>query len=927
MSQPNGEILFTLEFHRQKCSINPMTGTKNIICTPDRFSAGIAEALAALPASGPCPKLIVDSALAIPAVKAAIAQSGIWPGSGAGHPLPWCGTLEQAWSEQSLRAITDTNAPLPREMTIRAVQLAQLLLDAPGIAESLGHSPSAAIDLAGQWVGIFDGWEWLEAAGTSMDSTRAGKDTQILAALQSEHRCERDRAQWASIWMARMRAEQTGRDQGLSQSEPTAIWFLTGGGVSARDVAMACVLWGSTQDQVTVWRLPQVPHAADSLKGRGDGRQRLISAVTLEQTARSAADTIMNWRRQGLDDIAVLALDRRVVRRLRALLESAGELMDDRSGWALDTSVVATALVGLNDCLQGQLSTRSILEWIHSPLIAQTLSDRHGLDIRRRQSLDDILRASGRVAPIRISDLVSRGLLPDLGLPTSPPPARQSLHAWVASLLDAADAMGLLHLLLDDAAGQALVASLETLRAQAAPDDSGALVSASLWNSVLDSLLHQSRFVEPNPGSAVRTCSMASLLWRKPRAVIWIGADAARLPGRQPARFFDAARFADMGLQLAPEEEEADGLARFAAILQQDVPMCFVACSESPDSEVVFSPWLEMLIGPDGLSVETAASQLLVTSILTGDDFRSPAVPLSWTRPLPEALSVSELQTLVECPYRFLVESLMGLRPLGDIPDEPPPSDLGALLHRVLAVCAKKVISQQDWREELAREVDRQLDMPAESRRTPEAMRFPMPEHIRQRLRAEAMAMLPALADWLCGRTAPGGEAPLVDAELPLSRDLPNVPVRVKGRIDRRERHVHQTQVIDFKTTSAKELRKRLKGDPEDLQLALYAWMTELAGPDDQAFYLAMHPHGCEAVALADAKGGTVESLGARAVARVETEITRVISGGAIAPLGRERDARICEYCSARGVCRRDDSPLLTEVSAQVDAGGTGSVS
>lgn len=904
-----------------------MTGIKNMTCPPGRFAGDIAEALAALPETARCPMLVVDSALAIPAVKSAIAQSGRWPGSETGHPLPWCGTLEQAWSEQSLRAITEVDAPIPRETNIRAVHLAQLLLDAPGIAESLGQSPSAALDLAGQWVGIFDGWEWLEAAGASMNGIQSGNDMHILAELQREHRSARDRAQWASTWLTRLRATSTGDATEIRDPEPVAIWFLTGGGVSAREVAMACVLWGTSPDRITVWRLPHAANLAASFKGVGMRQPTLISAVTLEQTARAAAGTIMNWRRQGLDDIAVVALDRRVVRRLRALLESAGELMDDRSGWALDTSVVATALVGLNDCLREQMSTRSLLEWIHSPIIARTLLHRHGVDIPSRQSLDTILRASGRVAPIRISDLVSRGLLPDFGLPTSAPPVRQPLHQWVASLLNVADTMGLLDLLLEDAAGQSLVAALERLKAQASLEDPGAVVSAPLWSSVLDSLLHQSRFVESNPGSSVRVCSMASLLWRQAQAVIWIGADAARLPGRQPARFFNAGRFADMGLQLAPEDEEADGLARFAAILQQAVPMCFVACSESPDSEVVFSPWLEMLIGPDGLSVQAAASQIPVAALPMGEHPEPPAAAISWTRPLPEALSVSELQTLVDCPYRFMVESLMGLRPLGDIVDEPPPSDLGALLHRVLAGCATRVTPQPDWKQELAREIDRQLDSPAESRRTPEAIRFPMPEHIRQRLRAEALALLPALADWLEGRTAANSHAPVIEAELPLSRALPNVAMRVKGRIDRRERHPHQTHVIDFKTTSAKELRKRLKGDPEDLQLALYAWMTELRGTGDQAFYLSLNPQGCEAVALEGSEADNVASIGARAVGRVEEELMRVISGGAILPLGRERVARICEYCSARGVCRRDDSPLAIDASSPAGSTRDGSPS
>ncbi len=899
----------------QKCSINPMIGTENMIEAPRSFGPGIAEALAALDPAMGCPVLLVDSAVVIPAVKAAILHSGRWPGSDLGAPLPWCGTLEQAWSEMSLAAVCTSSAPWPRRTATRAVHLAQLLLDTPGIAASLGHAPSAALDLAVRWVELFDGWEWLEAAGADMTGIRSDTDTALLCALQDGHRTDRDRAVWASRHLRRQPSGNVARDGERRDEPPPRLWFCSGRRVPPRDLAMACVLWDTTPDRVTVWRLPPVADPAGDLPQVDAGKRIVMAAATLEETARVAAQSILEWRREGLDDIAVVALDRRAVRRLRALLERAGEALDDRSGWALDTTVVATALVGLNDCLCGPVTTQSVLEWIHSPLVSQALEERHGMGVEGRRSLDAAMRAVGRVVPLQIADLVVRGLLPDIGLGAPTPAGRRSLDAWVEQLMSAAQASGLLDLLLSDAAGQALVGALTHMRADACAQDGASPISAALWRAVLAAELGQSRFVDVSPGAAVRTCSMASLLWRGAQAVIWVGADAGRLPGRDPARFFDPVRFAEMGLRLSPECVEADGIAEFSAILAQPQPMVFVACSEQPDAQVALSPWLEMQIGCGAIpAAQAAASCLKTAEIQWPTSVADGVLPTVWSAGLPAELSVSALQSLVECPYQFMMQTLLGLKPLEVIAEDAPPTDLGSLLHRALAACIAPASPPEGWATVLEREIERLLDHRVAVRSRPEVIPTPLPVHIRQSLREEALAHVPALSAWLEQRVPNGERLVAVEAERPLWRQLPSLPVVVKGRIDRREQGRDGVTLIDFKTTSARDLRKRMTGQGTEIQLALYAWMTDLRGPHDEAFYLSMNTRGCEPVALASKANDGIDTIAGAVVARVESGLSGIVAGDPIAASGVDRDPQVCERCSVRGVCRRDDA-FLTHVS------------
>jgi ATP-dependent helicase/nuclease subunit B len=92
-----------------------------------------------------------------------------------------------------------------------------------------------------------------------------------------------------------------------------------------------------------------------------------------------------------------------------------------------------------------------------------------------------------------------------------------------------------------------------------------------------------------------------------------------------------------------------------------------------------------------------------------------PAVPTT-TRdpeavflPLPEELRVTQLQTALACPCRFLLEVLLAISDLPDIEAGLPPLERGALLHRLLArfvLRFKEVLAQsRSWPDAQALEV------------------------------------------------------------------------------------------------------------------------------------------------------------------------------------------------------------------------------
>jgi RecB family exonuclease len=910
MSPPSGLVLIeTQDSVRRKDSINPVSTQYFYADSASTLVDSVVSEIGRLPVGAPSPALIVESSLAAQSLKLALAAAS-WPGREAGAPMPWCGTLNQA-VDQFVAAASVFGphngldlAAGPRAVALRRAQLAQQLLDRPGLRDSLGGSARAALGLAGQWIELFEGWEWLEAGramGALGDGDPQGQPAGIaqevssLKLLHDQNRSQHDKAAFIQQLRGHPQWQKTCETvfSGQSIFKAKQVWFCLARTPTAKESAMAQTLWSISASDMSIWKLsaPKVIPAQP---------RQLVSAQTLEETAWVAAQTILQWRKQGIDDIGIVPFDRKAVRRLRALLERAGEPFNDRSGWALDTTIAASAVAGLAEMLTGRATTQSVLEWMHGPFVAPALTERFDFGFEKRRAADAVLRQFGRIAP------VSLPLLNDLcGFPVSQQGSslrqRQTIRNWALQLLEALQFYTVDTRLSEDPAGMSVLSTLQQLAVASVTDE--AEISAALWHAVLAEELSRGRFSESLPDARVRICSMDSLLWRQPKALMLVGADPSRFPEKVTARFFEPRRFAEMGLALAPEQEEAESYARFLNVWSMPIPLVAIAQSDSSDAEAEFSRWIALAAQDSAVSVtRQKASEMLARFVIldaahASDSTSMPdlGAPL-WPARLPSSLSVSALQSLKNCPYQFFAERLLGLGDVEDLSDETNPSDVGSCLHLLLSRAPNRKQTVDEWLRWARVELDRLLS-------EGDTGLLKIPEAFRQDLRSQVLGHLPAVAQWLA--TRPEGQ---VYTERSVDRVLDDLNIRIKGRIDRWETNADgQSVLIDFKTTDPKTLEKRLRLEERDLQLAVYAWLIGTDHAVTDARYVSLRRDGVVEVGLLSETSDAIADQADREIAEIKHRLTAILAHQPMTRDGLASDGKVCDQCSMRGVCRRDE--------------------
>ena len=106
-----------------------------------------------------------------------------------------------------------------------------------------------------------------------------------------------------------------------------------------------------------------------------------------------------------------------------------------------------------------------------------------------------------------------------------------------------------------------------------------------------------------------------------------------------------------------------------------------------------------------------------------------------------------------------------------------------------------------------------------------------------------------------------------------------------------------QRRVIDYKTESLSRTRGRVKDAAEDVQLAFYAALL----PDDTllaAYLNVSEREGTQLVEQTD-----VTALRDRLLDGIQHDLARIADGAPLPALG---EGSACDWCSARGLCRRD---------------------
>jgi len=597
----------------------------------------------------------------------------------------------------------------------------------------------------------------------------------------------------------------------------------------------------------------------------------LYRAADPEAEAEQAAACVLTHLAQGRSPVALVAQDRVLTRRARAMLAERGVAVRDETGWTLSTTRAAAALMGLLRAMAWDSSTDAVLDWAkQSPVLDPGAVAQLEADLRRAGVRDWGGWQSDDVASDRINALRT-----DMQ-------ASRSLPAWLGALRSALQASGLWVRMLQDIAGQAVIDALHLQDGgEAAFADVERRISLGAFTAWTSQVLEAGSFVPPHPvQEQVVILPLSQLFGRAPAAVVLPGCDEVHLAASPelPASWTVAQREA---LGLPSRERLAKALAD-AWQHALGAPCIDILWRASDGGETVMP------------SVFVQQLRLQLAQLADDPRVARPLLPQACRMPQPRAaslpvarLSASDYEDLRRCPYRFFALRQLGLRESDELDAELGKRDFGNWLHMLLSHFHHALAETPDadatarirMIDAAAAQASRDLAL-AENEFLPFAASWPQ--------------VRSAYLHWLSGHEAAGSRFQAAEER----HEMPLGEVKLIGRIDRIDRTSRGVrQVIDYKTESRDKTHQRIRHPMEDSQLAFYAALLE----DDtlEAMYLHIAESG-PAKAFVQPE---IVALRDQLVDAIRYDMARIAAGAPMPALGA---GSACDYCAARGLCRRD---------------------
>ncbi len=654
-------------------------------------------------------------------------------------------------------------------------------------------------------------------------------------------------------------------------------------------------------------------------------RLRVLAATDFEQEARTVDLAVRRWHAEGVGTIGIVTSDRRLARRVRALLERANLNLRDTAGWALSTTSAATTVMRWMECVEQDFAHAPLLDFLKSPFVtlgfprAELNNIVHCFEeqVVRRHNVSGGLERYRRIirssrAPLTVGDAVLFDLLDRLATAAEPLSKRLNAHVprsapdHLAALYGSLEKTGAVTGLSADAAGNQLLAVLRPNRGAR-----GARLSWSEFHYWLQRELERRRFRPPLPEDGVDLLDLPDSRCRRFDALVIAGCTRDHLPGALNASpFFNDGVRANLGLPTR-EDRLLAPLHDFRRLLEA-APRVLLTWRRTESGEATLpSPWTERLVAfhrlAYGAEPEDADLRRLLLEMRT-DLYRRaaplpgttevPAPPLPRSR-VPAAMSAGAHQRLLDCPYQFYVADGLGLRALDDVRDEMEKADYGESVHRILHAFHTGVKGLPGpWRGgalgpenrakavELLRELGRRVFGYDNDKRL-----STRGWHVRWE------NFIETYVDWQAQRARKNWQVESTEQTLEREIAIGSRTLRLHGRVDRIDRGQDGLAIIDYKTGTIPT--------PD----------TVLAGEQAQLpFYALLHPNAITEVLYAKFERDAIRTN----VGVKDEELANLVTliGGRLraliekidrgAPMTAWGDPQTCRFCRYEGLCRKE---------------------
>jgi ATP-dependent helicase/nuclease subunit B len=607
-----------------------------------------------------------------------------------------------------------------------------------------------------------------------------------------------------------------------------------------------------------------------------------------DEAQRTAACAIAHIA-AGRYPVALVSSDRALTRRVRSMLESAQVQIRDETGWKLSTSHAGARLMALLKAAVWNASTDAVLAWLKgSPTFLLQVGDLERA-IRKDQPRDWRRVAYGlavQASPSSAEVLAAANAVRDGLIGT------RTLAGWLGVLRAALQGSGLWDGLKADEVGLKVLAVLR-LEQPTLPAWER-LVGQAMWSARRMDLAEFTAWVNQALEGAsfspayprheqLVILPMSQMLARPFAAVVLAGCDEARLnPSPEPPGGWTTQQRAALGL---PSREELHAATAAAWQHALQTPFCDVLWRKSDDAGEPLLP-----------SALVRQAQIAAGSAQTAADPRQQRLltPAPVVRPEPSGqrvpvvhLSASAYDDLRQCPYRFFAMRQLGLQSVDELDTAVDKRDFGLWLHEVLKHFHETLAAQS------TAQVAEQRDMlDAAAATTTQAMALGEGEFLP--FSASWPTVREGYLRWLDQHQATG--AVFASAETAHTQRLGEV--KLVGRIDRTDRLPDGTPlVLDYKTENSAKTASRVREPLEDTQIAFYAALL----PDDtlQGAYINVGERdGTKTYPqpeLVDARDALIDG--------VLQDTARIAAGAPMPALG---EGSACDFCQARGLCRKD---------------------
>ncbi|MGV0981638.1 MAG: PD-(D/E)XK nuclease family protein [Polynucleobacter sp.] len=675
----------------------------------------------------------------------------------------------------------------------------------------------------------------------------------------------------------------------------------------------------------------------------------LIAAKRFEELAWATAKTIEQQLINGKTNIALVAQDRLVARRARALLARLGPSLkiQDETGWKLSTTRAAAALNSWLELLRAPSegpSAADLLEFLQNPFLdlGRCLNPNSTRDAESLKGLvaqlEDILIASQAKSGWETFHMAIEGSVAHGSAAPNPlllellQSIRGRLNRWRGVKINCALAhqylmddliqMGMTQGLEKDSAGKQLLELLETFDFDV--EHQQITMRLNEWLSLLKTVIEESSYEEKGV-SAVATLSilpLSSTRFREFESIVMVGCDEQQLPAfSEPPLFFSDA----LNRLLGGSSIEAQFIQQARDLSQLLISFPSVDLlwqSKSKSGEPLRpSAWIQRLqIDLPNWQVQNA-SALFAPRSGTAAPSQMAIATLDADLPMPVSMSPSAYKALRDCPYRYYVRSLLGLRKLKGFEEGFDASLAGQTLHKILRNFYHAMKSE-------AQKTSSPINNDPELRRAwmQDQLTLISEQVFKRLIEGDARVLgvlrdwqkqIPSFIQWQLDREAQGWQ--FYDAEVKVGFDLPFKDVdgnerhiRIEGYADRFDVSIHDPKaasVIDYKNQSLTKVEWRSEVVLDDPQLLIYARAS-----NESKKIPGRAVNAAEWVALkADVKKGGDEA-GRSVVIEEMPELMQAFSDQITEdvqslwsgkPLKAFAPDSVCQYCEARGICRK----------------------